>query len=105
MRTGVVGNVVGVHGPRVKVELAEDVRSAVRAGPDGARVVIAINSYLTFEMGAGETALGVVTDLESRERWDPAEGDLTLELVNRLARMTCCVRSQQINPATSRFRL
>ncbi len=81
MRTGIVGHVVGVHGPRVKVELADDVRSAVRAGPDGARIVIAINSYLTFELGAGETALGVVTDLEARERWDPADGDLTLELI------------------------
>lgn len=81
MRTGIVGYVVGVHGPRVKVELADDVRSAVRAGPDGARIVIAINCYLTFELGAGETALGVVTDLEARERWDPADGDLTLELV------------------------
>lgn len=81
MRPGVIGHVVGVHGPRVKVELAENVRSAVRAGADGARTVVAINSYLTFELGAGDTALGVVTDLEARERWDPAEGDLTLELV------------------------
>jgi hypothetical protein len=81
MRQGVIGHVVGVHGPRVKVELAENVRSAVRAGTDGARIVVAINSYLTFELGAGDTALGVVTDLEARERWDPAEGDLTLELV------------------------
>ena len=81
LRTDVVGHVVGVHGPRIKIELADKVRSAVRAGLDGARTIVAINSFLTFEMGAGETALGVVTDLEARERWDPADGDLTLELV------------------------
>jgi hypothetical protein len=81
MRNSVIGHVVGVHGPRIKVELEDTVRSPVRAGLDGARTIVAINSYLTFELGAGEVALGVVTDLEARERWDPADGDLTLELI------------------------
>lgn len=38
--------------------------------------------YLTFSLGAGQIVIGIITDLEARESFDPASGDeLTLELV------------------------
>jgi len=76
-----VGHVTGVHGFRIKVELEPERKSSVRADLDGAKSIIAINSYLTFELGGGEAALGIITDLEARESFDPASDDLTLELV------------------------
>lgn len=79
-RPAVVGYVVGVHGPRIKVELADAVRSPVRAGVDGAHTVVAINAYLAFDLGGGETAVGVVTDLDAKETWDPADQELSLQL-------------------------
>ncbi len=79
-RPAAVGYVVGVHGPKIKVELADAVRSPVRAGMEGAHTVIAINSYLGFDLGAGEIAVGVVTDLDAQETWDPADSDLSLQL-------------------------
>lgn len=79
-RPAIVGYVVGVHGPRIKVELADAVRSPVRAGIDGAHTVVAINAYLAFDLGAGETAVGVVTDLDAQETWDPADNELSLQL-------------------------
>ncbi len=81
MHERAIGHVTGVHGYRVKVELDPERKSPVHADLDGARTIISINSYLTFELGAGETALGIITDLESRETFDPASDDLTLELV------------------------
>ena len=43
---------------------------------------IAINAYVTFSIGAGQLVIGIITDLESRESYDPASGDdLTLELM------------------------
>ncbi|MEN8132181.1 MAG: DUF87 domain-containing protein [Pseudomonadota bacterium] len=65
----------------MKVELDPERKSPVRADLDGATTIISINSYLTFELGAGESALGIITDLESRESFDPTSDDLTLELV------------------------
>jgi uncharacterized protein len=79
-RPAIVGYVVGVHGPRINVELADTVRSPVRAGIDGAHTVVAINAYLAFDLGAGETAIGVVTDLDARETWDPSDNELSLQL-------------------------
>lgn len=77
-----VGAVTGVHGFRIKVELDPEWKSPVRATIDGAETVVAINSYLTFAIGGGETAIGIITDLEARESFDPAmTDDLTLELV------------------------
>lgn len=79
-RPAAVGYVVGVHGPKIKVELSDAVRSPVRAGMDGAHTVIAINSYLGFDLGAGEVAVGIVTDLDAQETWDPGDSDLSLQL-------------------------
>ena len=77
-----VGHIVSVHGYRVKVELLPDVRSAMRTSMDGVQAAIAINSYLAFSLGAGETVIGIITDLEARETFDPSGDDaLSLELM------------------------
>ncbi|MBY5775944.1 DUF87 domain-containing protein [Rhizobium leguminosarum] len=77
-----VGHIVSVQGFRVKVELLPETRSALRATLDGVQVAIAINAYLTFSLGAGETVIGIITDLEARETFDPGTGDdLSLELM------------------------
>lgn len=70
-----VGHIVTVQGFRVKVELLPETRSALRATPDGVQTAIAINSYLTFSLGAGEIVIGIITDLEARESFDPSSGD------------------------------
>ena len=77
-----VGHIASVQGFRVKVELLPETRSALRATPDGVQTAIAINAYLTFSLGAGETVIGIITDLEARETFDPSSGDeLSLELL------------------------
>ena len=77
-----VGHIVAVQGFRVKVELLPETRSALRATLDGVQAAIAINAYLTFSLGAGETVIGIITDLEARETFDPNSGDdLSLELM------------------------
>jgi len=77
-----VGHIVSVQGFRVKVELLPETRSALRATLDGVQAAIAINAYLTFSLGAGETVIGIITDLEARETFDPGRGDdLSLELM------------------------
>lgn len=77
-----IGHIVAVHGFLVKVELLPETRSALRATLDGVQVAIAINAYLTFSLGAGETVIGVITDLEARESFDPTAGEeLSLELM------------------------
>jgi hypothetical protein len=70
-----IGKVAGVHGFRVKVELDPEWKSPVRAAIEGASTVVAINSYLTFEIGGGETVIGIITDLEARESFDPSGSD------------------------------
>jgi hypothetical protein len=78
----VIGHVVAVQGFRVKVEVLPETKSASRATLDGVQKAVAINAYLTFSIGAGQFVIGVITDLESRESYDPATGDdLTLELM------------------------
>lgn len=78
----VIGHVVAVQGFRVKVELLPETRSAQRATFDGVQTAVAINAYVTFSIGAGRLVIGIITDLEARESYDPATGDeLTLELV------------------------
>lgn len=78
----VVGHIVAVQGFRVKVEVLPETKSASRATLDGVQKAIAINAYLTFSIGAGQLVIGVITDLESRESYDPGGGDeLTLELM------------------------
>lgn len=77
-----VGHIVSVQGFRVKVELLPETRSAFRATLDGVQAAIAINAYLTFSLGAGEIVIGIITDLEARESFDPTSGDdLSLELM------------------------
>jgi len=77
-----IGHIVSVQGFRVKVELMPETRSAMRATLDGVQTAIAINAYLTFALGAGETVIGIITDLEARETFDPGSGDeLSLELM------------------------
>lgn len=75
-----IGRVVGVHGFHVRVELHAGQRSPVRACLDGVETQIKINAYVTFEIGAGESVLGIVTDLDSREVFEPGDEQLTLEL-------------------------
>ena len=78
----VIGHIVAVQGFRVKVELLPETRSALRATLDGVQVAVAINAYLSFAIGAGRVVIGIITDLEARETYDPATGDdLTLELM------------------------
>ena len=78
----IVGHVVSVYGFRVKVEILKETRSPSRATLDGVQTAVAINSYLTFSIGAGRTVIGIVTDLEARESYDPSSGDeLSLELL------------------------
>jgi hypothetical protein len=77
-----VGHIVAVQGFRIKVELLPETKSALRATLDGVQTAIAINAYLTFPTGAGQVVVGVITDLEARESFDPKAGDdLTLELL------------------------
>ena len=78
----VIGYIVAVQGFRVKVELLPETRSALRATLDGVQVAVAINAYLSFSIGTGQVVIGIITDLEARESYDPATGDdLTLELM------------------------
>lgn len=78
----VIGHVVSVNGFQVKVELLTDARSPSRATLDGVQTAVAINSYLTFSIGSGLSIIGVITDLEARESYDPASGDkLSLDLI------------------------
>ena len=78
----VIGHIVAVHGFRIKVELLPETRSPLRATSDGVQVAVAINSYLSFSISAGKVVIGIITDLEARESYDPSTGDpLTLELI------------------------
>lgn len=82
MNPRIIGHIVAVQGFRVKVELLQEARSASRATLDGVRTSVAINAYLCFSIGAGDVVIGIITDLEARESFDPVSGDeLTLELV------------------------
>jgi hypothetical protein len=78
----VIGHIVAVQGFRVKVELLPETKSAMRATLDGVHTAVAINAYLSFSIGAGQVVLGIITDLEARESFDPSTGEeLTLELL------------------------
>jgi uncharacterized protein len=77
----VIGHVVSVNGFRLKVELSPEAKSSSRATPDGVQRAVAINSFLTFDLGAGILAIGVLSDLEARESYDPAsDEELSLQL-------------------------
>lgn len=76
----VIGHVVSVNGFRLKVELSTEAKSSSRATPDGAQRAVAINSFLTFDLGAGTHAIGILSDLEARESYDPStDEELSLE--------------------------
>lgn len=78
----IIGHIVAVQGFRVKVELLPETRSALRATLEGVQVAVAINAFLSFSIGAGQVVIGIITDLEARESYDPKTGDeLTLELM------------------------
>ncbi|SBW13903.1 hypothetical protein BR10RB9215_C10719 [Brucella sp. 10RB9215] len=78
----VIGHVVAVNGFRLKVELSPDSKSSSRATPDGVQRAVAINAFLTFDLGAGSHAIGILSDLEARESFDPMRDDeLSLELM------------------------
>jgi hypothetical protein len=103
----VIGHIVSVQGFRLKVEILPETRSALRATLDGVQKAVAINAYLTFSIGAGQVVIGIITDLESRERYDPASGgELTLELMKprRIANVQLLgtieqdLKSWQFNP-------
>lgn len=81
MQENELGRVVGVHGFHVRVELDTRHRSPVRASLDGVETQVKINAYVTFEIGAGESVLGIVTDLDARQVFEPDDEELTLELV------------------------
>ena len=77
----VIGYVVSVSGFRLKVELSTDAKSSSRATPDGVQRAVAINSFLTFDLGAGAHAIGIISDLEARESYDlTRDEELSLEL-------------------------
>jgi len=83
MNDKIVGHVVGVHGFCVKVELASEIKSPVRAhlsNLQGASLAISINAYLSFSIGAGQYAIGIVTDLDARDSYEPTNEELSLEL-------------------------
>lgn len=78
----VIGHVVSVNGFRLKVELAPEAKSSSRATLDGVQRAVAINSFLTFDLGAGTYAIGNLSDLEARESYDPTQdNELSLELI------------------------
>jgi uncharacterized protein len=105
MNESVIGHVTGVHGFRVKVELADNVKSPVRADLDGCYTAVAINSYLTFPIGAGEVSLGIVTDLDAWEAFDALKDDATLELVRprRLATVQLLGTVRQVGSKPHQF--
>jgi len=67
----VIGYVVAINEFRLKVELLPDSKSSSRATPEGVQCAIVINSFLTFDLGAGLHAIGILSDLEERESFDP----------------------------------
>lgn len=100
----VIGHIVSVQGFRLKVELLPEAKSPLRATLDGVYVAVAINAYLTFSIGAGQIVVGMITDLEARESYDPADGqELTLQLSKprRVASVQLLGTIQQIEGAGS----
>ena len=81
MTSNSIGRVIEVHGFHVKVELDGGCKSPVRASLEGAETQIKINACVTFEIGAGDAVLGMITDLYSREVYEQEDERLSLELV------------------------
>ena len=77
----VIGHVIGVEGVTITVELEPDVKSAARSYIDGIEMAILINAFVTFELGGGQEAIGIITKLSSRQAFEAYKHDLNLELV------------------------
>jgi len=102
----VIGHVVSVNGFRLKVELSPDAKSSARATPDGVQRAVAINSFLTFDLGAGSHAIGILSDLEARESYDPTrDEELSLELTKprRIASVQLLGTVKQTAPRAWKF--
>jgi len=102
----VIGHVVSVNGFRLKIELSPDAKSSARATPDGVQRAVAINSFLTFDLGAGTHAIGVLSDLEARESYDPTrDEELSLELTKprRIATVQLLGTVKQTGPRAWKF--
>lgn len=102
----VIGHVVSVNGFRLKVELSPDAKSSARATPDGVQRAVAINSFLTFDLGAGSHAIGILSDLEARESYDPTrDEELSLELTKprRIASVQLLGTVKQTAPHAWKF--
>lgn len=102
----VIGHVVSVNGFRLKVELSTEAKSSSRATPDGVQRAVAINSFLTFDLGAGALAIGILSDLEAREAYDPTSDDeLSLELTKprRIASVQLLGTIKQASKGNWRF--
>jgi len=76
-----IGHVIGVEGVTIRVELDPDVKSAARSYIDGIEMAILINAFVTFELGGGQEAIGVITGLSSKQTFEAYQHDLNLELV------------------------
>lgn len=102
----VIGHVVAVNGFRLKVELSPDSKSSSRATPDGVQRAVAINSFLTFDLGAGTHAIGLLSDLEARESYDPTrDEELSLELTKprRIASVQLLGTVKQVEKSKWKF--
>jgi hypothetical protein len=62
-----IGQVVGVTGSKVTVQIHEDTRGAVHSYPGGQATVAQIGAYLGFPVGAGEMVVGVLTGAYQEE--------------------------------------
>lgn len=82
-----VGRVVSVSTYRVKVLLAGDVRSSVRAYPRHVSLVSQIGGYVLFPVAPGETVVGVVIGAYEDEAIEP-ESDSGATLTFGRARKT-----------------
>jgi DNA helicase HerA-like ATPase len=102
----VIGHVVSVNGFRIKVELSTEAKSSSRATPDGVQRAVAINSFLTFDLGAGTHAIGILSDLEARESYDPTrDEELSLELTKprRIASVQLLGTVRQVGKSEWKF--
>ncbi len=102
----VIGHVVSVNGFRLKVELSTEAKSSSRATQDGVQRAVAINAFLTFDLGAGTHAIGILSDLEARESYDlTRDEELSLELTKprRIASVQLLGTVKQIGQEEWRF--
>ena len=101
MQIDTVGKVISVSGHLVKVEIDKSRKSAVQSSLDGVQAVVAINAYLTFDIGAGDLLLGIVTDLFAQEgvTLDNDSSELQFSQPKRVAfvQLLGTLRSKKVN--------